>query len=32
MDSFIAQNAHYLPQPVYEVRGRELLIRFIAQD
>lgn len=30
--SFIAQNAHYLPQPVHEVRGRELVIRFIAQD
>ena len=30
--SFVAQNPNYLPDPVWEQRGRELLIRFVATD
>lgn len=29
---FVAQNPHYLPVPSYDVRGRELVIRFVATD
>lgn len=29
---FISQRSDYLPDPVWEIRGRELRVRFIAQD
>jgi len=29
---FVAQNSQYLPTPVWERRGRELVVKFIAQD
>lgn len=30
--SFVSQNPHYLPEPSYDIRGRELVIKFIATD
>lgn len=30
--SFVSQNPHYLPEPSYDIRGRELTIKFIATD
>jgi hypothetical protein len=29
---FLSQNPHYLPEPTWEIRGRELIIKFTATD